>query len=327
MTRATVVGASSQGGPQRLRLLCILAHPDDESLALGGVLARYAAEGVETYLVTATRGERGWFGAPEANPGPVALGKIRERELRRATSVLGIREVTLLDYHDGEVEGVDQGELVRTIAGHVRRIRPDVVVAFDQNGVYGHPDHIAVTRATSAALIAAASADFECDSTDPPHAASKFYYFAWMQATKEAYERAFGELVMTIDGVERRAVAWPEWALSARIDTSAHWQRAWEAIRCHRSQLPGYQKLLDLPAENHRALWGQSTFYRVHSLVPTSAREDDLFEGLRDERRSARGADGTANEVVRPRHPGRAHRARKETATVHRSRAKEASKL
>jgi LmbE family N-acetylglucosaminyl deacetylase len=59
-----------------LRLLCILAHPDDESLGLGGILAKYGAEGVETYLVTATRGEQGWFGPPEDNPGPTALGDL-----------------------------------------------------------------------------------------------------------------------------------------------------------------------------------------------------------------------------------------------------------
>ena len=58
-----------------LKLLCVLAHPDDESLGMGGTLARYASEGAETYLVTATRGERGWFGGEKDNPGPAALGK------------------------------------------------------------------------------------------------------------------------------------------------------------------------------------------------------------------------------------------------------------
>jgi LmbE family N-acetylglucosaminyl deacetylase len=69
-----------------LKLLCILGHPDDESLGLGGILAKYGAEGVETHLVTATRGEQGWFGPPEENPGPEALGKIREQELHDATN-------------------------------------------------------------------------------------------------------------------------------------------------------------------------------------------------------------------------------------------------
>jgi len=66
---------------KKLRLMCVLAHPDDESLGTGGVLAKYAAEGIETYLVTATRGERGWFGSQQEYPGLEALGKRREAEL------------------------------------------------------------------------------------------------------------------------------------------------------------------------------------------------------------------------------------------------------
>ena len=267
-----------------LKLLCVLAHPDDESLGLGGILAKYTAEGIEAYLVTATRGEQGWFGQPKDNPGPEALGRIREQELREASKVLGLREVHLLDYHDGEVSAADQLVLLKQVVSHIRRIRPDVIVTFDHNGVYGHPDHIAVTRATTAATVAAADGHFTEPSGLLPHATSKFYYFAWTREVQEAYERAFGELVMQIDGVERRAVPWPHWTVSAWIDTSACWERVWEAIRCHRSQLPGYQKLLDLPDEYHQTLWGQLTFHRVYSLVPTPDREDDLFAGLRDGR-------------------------------------------
>lgn len=264
-----------------LRLLCIVAHPDDESLGLGGIHARYAAEGVETYLVTATRGEKGWFGPPEENPGPVELGKIRETELREAAKVLGFREVNLLDYRDGELDQADQPTLVRQLVVHIRRIRPHVVVTFDQNGVYGHPDHIAATRAATAATVAAADPDFADEGGHSPHTVSKLYYFAWTEDVRQAYEKAFGELVMQINGVERRAVPWPLWAITTWVDTSDHWQTVWEAIRCHCSQLPGYQKLLDLSEDYHRVLWGQITLYRVYSLVPVPEQEDDIFAGLR----------------------------------------------
>jgi len=267
--------------PDPLKLLCILAHPDDESLGLGGILAKYRAEGVETYLVTATRGERGWFGPPEENPGPAELAKIREGELRDAAKVLGLSEVILLDHHDGELDKVDQQLLTREFVRQIRRIRPHVVVAFDHHGVYGHPDHIAATRATTAATVAAADAGYDAPGSDPPYAVPKLYYFAWTDEVREAYERAFGDLVMQIEGVERRAVPWPRWAISTWIDTSAHWKTVWEAIRCHCSQLPGYQKLLDLPDEYHRVLWGCLTFHRVYTLVPTPDREDDMFAGLR----------------------------------------------
>ena len=76
-----------------LRLMCVLAHPDDESLGTGGTLAKYAAEGVETYLVTATRGERGRFGDNGEPPGPEVVGRTREAELRAAAKELGVREV------------------------------------------------------------------------------------------------------------------------------------------------------------------------------------------------------------------------------------------
>jgi len=280
-------GASANGpglsvrGAEALRLLCVLAHPDDESLGLGGILAKYGKEGVATYLVTATRGEMGWFGPSEENPGPTELGKMREGELMEAAKVLGLREVNVLDYHDGQLDKADQVVLTREIVGHIRRIRPHVLVTFDQNGVYGHPDHIAATRAATAAAVAAADPDYQDLSGLAPHTVSKAYYFAWTEEVSKAYEAAFGDLVMQIDGVERRAVPWPHWTISTWIDTEAHWKTVWDAIRCHCTQLPGYQKLLDLSDEYHETLWGRLTFHRVYSLVPAPDWEDDMFAGLR----------------------------------------------
>ena len=99
-----------------LKLMCVLAHPDDESLGNGGILAKYAAEGVETYLVTATRGERGWFGDESDYPGLEALGKRREAELLAAASVLGIRRVQFLDYLDGELDQAHAAEAIVKVA-------------------------------------------------------------------------------------------------------------------------------------------------------------------------------------------------------------------
>src|SRR5437660_2087592 len=115
----------------QLKLMCILAHPDDESLGTGGILARYAAEGVETYLITATRGERGWYGDEREHPGLDVLGRTREAELRAAAEVLGIREVHFLDYIDGDLDQAHPAEAIAKIVGHLRRVKPDVVVTFD----------------------------------------------------------------------------------------------------------------------------------------------------------------------------------------------------
>src|SRR6185312_8674031 len=117
------------------RLMAVLAHPDDESLGLGGTLARYASEGVQTFLVTATRGENGRHGLSRSNS-PHQLGRVREAELLAASRVLGISEVHFLNYMDGGLDRVDPLEAVRKIASHIRRLRPHVVLTFGPEGAY-----------------------------------------------------------------------------------------------------------------------------------------------------------------------------------------------
>src|SRR5688572_2227086 len=125
------------------RLMCILAHPDDESMGMGATLARYAAEGVAVSLVTATRGQRGWHGPAADNPGLAALGRLREAELCEAAQVLGLHDVQVLDHIDGDLDQADPAVALPPIVGALRRARPQVVVTFAPDGAYGHPDHIA----------------------------------------------------------------------------------------------------------------------------------------------------------------------------------------
>lgn len=155
--------------------MAVLAHPDDESLGVGGTLAKYASEGVETFLVTATRGERGRYRGhrdDERHPGPLTLGTIRESELRAAASALGIRELSLLGYRDQELDRADPQEAVARIVSHLRRTRPDVVVTFGPDGAYGHPDHIAICQYTTAALVAAADPSFRDEDAGAGRASS-----------------------------------------------------------------------------------------------------------------------------------------------------------
>jgi LmbE family N-acetylglucosaminyl deacetylase len=258
----------------------LLAHPDDESLGTGGILAKYAAEGVETYLVTATRGERGWTGPADKNPGLQALGRIREKELMAAAAILKIRAVHFLDYVDGDFDQANPAEVHAKIVTHLRRIRPQVVVTFDPFGGYGHPDHIAICQFASAAVTLAADPHYLSDL--PPHHVSKMYYMAFGHSLLDFYESIFGELVMHIDGVERRTFPWPDWAITTRIDTSDYWQIVRQAVRAHESQHAGLAALHSLPDEKHRELWGMQTFYRAFSLVNNGRQlETDLFAGLR----------------------------------------------
>jgi LmbE family N-acetylglucosaminyl deacetylase len=271
-----------------LRLLAVLAHPDDESLGFGGTLVHYGAEGVETHLVTATLGQGGRFrghppGAAE-HPGPGALAAIRERELRAACEVIGLRSLSLLGYVDGRLDEAPPREAIGRIAAHVRRVRPQVVMTFDSEGSYGHPDHIAISQFTTAALVAAADPAHDGEGADlPPHAVAKLYFAAWPPAAMDAYEAAFRKLVSRVDGVEREARGWPEWAVTTVIDTRACWDTVWRAVCCHESQVSAYEKLATLSPEHHEALWGWQSFYRAFSTVNGGrARETDLFEGLRN---------------------------------------------
>ncbi|MCC6627375.1 MAG: PIG-L family deacetylase [Chloroflexi bacterium] len=264
------------------RLMCILAHPDDESMGLGATLARYAAEGVTISLVTATRGERGWQGPPADNPGLATLGHVRETELRAAARVLGLDEVHILDHIDGDLDQAVPTVALPPIVGAVRRARPQVVVTFGPDGAYGHPDHIAISQLASAAVVAAADPTYADPGHQPPHRVAKLYYVVDSEAFVARITRLLGgPLTMAIDGVERGLVAWPDWAITTRIDAITHWRTAWQAVQCHRSQLATLGPLVDAPDEVHQAIWGIGTFYRVFSLVNGGrALEHDLFAGL-----------------------------------------------
>ena len=265
-----------------LKLLAIFPHPDDETLGLGSTLARYSAEGIETYLVCATRGERGWFDAEGPNPGLEAVGRIREAELRCAAEALGLHEVSLLDYLDGEVDQAKPEEMIGKIVCHIRRIKPQVVVTFGPDGAYGHPDHIALSQFTNGALVCAADRNFVDSEAQPPHRVLKFYYMVDSQEIVDAANEAFGGIRMEIDGVTRHHVAWPDWQITTWLDNSNNLERVQKAIRCHQSQLPGYHPIDQWSVAELARTFGTGHFYRAFSLVNGERnRETDLFEGLR----------------------------------------------
>jgi LmbE family N-acetylglucosaminyl deacetylase len=263
-----------------LRLMAVLAHPDDESLGFGGTFARYAAEGVGTYLVTATRGERGRYYHNDGRPSDAEVGRVRERELRAAAADLGIREVSLLDYLDGQVDAAPVHEIVGRIAGHLRRVRPHVVITFGMDGAYGHPDHVAISQFTSAAVVAAADPASAVDGA--PHAVAKLYHNGFPARIWDLYQRVFKRLVSVVDGVERSPHPHPGWMLTTVVDAREHWPQVWQAVQRHETQLAVYAGLGELDASEHALLWGEQHYMRMMSTVNGGRRrERDLFEGLR----------------------------------------------
>lgn len=127
------------------KMLAIFAHPDDESFAAGGTLAKYAQRGVQVSLLCATRGEAGIPGLT-----PKEAGRIREQELRAAAEQLGI-EVIFLGYRDGELTKADPSRLLRAVKNKILRINPQVIITFGPDGVSGHPDHVTISQAVTQA--------------------------------------------------------------------------------------------------------------------------------------------------------------------------------
>jgi LmbE family N-acetylglucosaminyl deacetylase len=268
-----------------LRLLCVFAHPDDESMGMGATLAKYSAEGVETTLVCATRGERGWFGPEEQNPGLDALGQLRADELRRAVETLGMKELHFLDYVDGDLDKSNHAKVIAKIVTHIRAIQPQVVVTFPPDGNYGHPDHIAIGQFAQAAIVCAADASYIDAKNLPAHRVSKLYYMVDSENFINFIAPFMGDMSFTVDGQVRGESAWKEWMVTTHIDMSAHCVTAFRAVLCHKSQLATIGPLADLPEEMAaQVLALQGTFYRAFSLVNGGRKvEMDLFEGLRNQ--------------------------------------------
>ena len=265
-----------------LKLLAVFPHPDDETLGLGSTLARYSAQGVETYLLCATRGERGWFDSERPNPGLEGVARIREAELRCAAETLGLKEVSFLGYIDGDVDQADPDEIIGRIVTQVRRIKPHVVVTFPPDGNYGHPDHIALSQFTSGALVCAVDRNFVDASVQAPHRVLKFYYMVDSTEVVRAANEAFGGLSMELDGVTRHHIGWADWQITTRLDNNEYLEQVQTAIHCHKSQLPGYGPLAEWSPEELGSLFGTGNFYRAFGLVNGGRKvETDLFEGLR----------------------------------------------
>ena len=266
-----------------LKLLAVFAHPDDESMGMGGTLAKYAAEGVATHLVCASRGERGWFGSEETNPGFERLGQIRTQELENCVKELGMRGLHFLDYIDGDVDQANHAEAIGKIVTHIRRLQPQVVVTFPPDGNYGHPDHIAVGQFTNAAIVCAADASYQDPENRSAHRVSKLYYMVDGEGFINLVEPFMSEMDFPIvDGQQRYQVTWKDWMITTRVEMAEHCHTAWRAIQCHQSQLPSLGSIAEMhPDAAASVLALQGTFFRAFSLVNGGRNlETDLFEGL-----------------------------------------------
>jgi LmbE family N-acetylglucosaminyl deacetylase len=266
-----------------LKLLAVFAHPDDESMGMGATFAKYAAEGVETHLVCASRGERGWEGPEEQNPGFEGFGRLRTKELENAVALLGIKSLSFLGYMDGDVDKADHAEAIGRIVTHIRRLRPQVVVTFPHDGIYGHPDHIAIGQFTTAAIVCAADSAYKDAGNLPAHRVSKLYFMVDGENFVNYVTPYFDDISFPVDDQIRGEIPWKEWMITTRIDTMDYCRIAWRAIKCHASQRGSLGGLAELDEDAVIPILAmQGTFYRVFSLVNGGRQaETDFFEGLR----------------------------------------------
>lgn len=236
------------GEPGKRVLLAVLAHPDDESFGLGGTLAYYARQGVDVYLVCATRGEVGEV-PPEMLEGYASVAELREAELRCAVDVLGIKGLFLLGYRDSGMAGSPENghpqalaaapleDVADAIAEHMRRLQPQVVLTFDPNGGYFHPDHIAIHRAAKRAFEL-----LQEKKSANGYAPQKLYFHLvprwWAQ---------LGVWSMRLSGKDPRrmgrngdidllAVLAEKFPVNARIDVDGVYTERMKAFACHASQ-------------------------------------------------------------------------------------------
>lgn len=229
------------------KLLAVFAHPDDESFACGGTLAKYAAKGVEIDLLCATRGEAGqWSGV---SPKGQTLGQVRERELLKAAGILGVKKVEFLDFVDGTINNQQVFHLEKVIARRIRKIRPQVVICFDVSGISGHLDHIAVSLATTRAFF----------QVLPP---KKLYWVVYPKSLAQKYQRPF--------------LGFPDELITTRIKVGRYWARKIEGLKAHLTQEVDWRRFLR--RKNHPKV---ENFYLAGARVKNlKFPEDDLFWGI-----------------------------------------------
>jgi LmbE family N-acetylglucosaminyl deacetylase len=268
---------------EELKLMAVFAHPDDEAFGTGGTLAKYAAEGHDVYLVTATRGEAGMIKEPGLAT-PANLPNVREHELRCACEIYGIHPPRFLDYVDCQLPIVHQGQAVGKLVRLIRDIKPQVLITFGPDGIYGHYDHIAVHRWATIAVYLAADPDcFPDPEICDPHVVSKVYHRTLIEEQIAGMTDGERPAAVMMDGVPFFFAGRPRDEISTIIDVSEYVEPKLNGIRCHATQLDPRNRFADTPDEvMHDEWFRQESFVLVHSMVGwPEGIETDLFAGLR----------------------------------------------
>ena len=286
---------------EQLRLMCVHAHPDDESSKGAATMARYAREGVDVLVVTLTDGSRGSVLNP-AMDRPEVLGNItavRAAEMDRAREILGVRQVFLGFVDSGLPEGDplpplpegcfalgDVEEQTEALVRVVRQQRPHVMTTYDENGGYPHPDHIRCHVVSVAAFEAAGDPDRFPDAGEPWQPSKLYYNLTFHRSRLEKLHDAM--LAAKVDS------PYGEW-LTSWEDKPGDAERLTTSVPCaeffpvrdaaliaHATQVDPTGRWFACPIELQQSTWPYEDFQLARSLVDTDLPEADLFAGVRD---------------------------------------------
>lgn len=300
----------------KLTLMAVHAHPDDEGTSGGGSLVRYSAEGVQTVLVTCTDGVEGEIHDPDLDPEEARprLGQIRAEELARAVKIMKLSAAHNLGYRDSGMAGTpanehpesfhkaDMKEAVGRLVKLIRQYRPQVLYTYNSFGGYGHPDHIKAHQITAAAFDQAANTvRYPEAEFGPAWQPSKMYTTAWssrawlgvweaMRAAGEPWpfdrpqqeeSQEQSEALPAPIPEEPPEFGSPDNELTTFIDVRDYYLTAQEALLAHRTQIDLENPFWKLMHKYAELISGQEYFILFKSTIPAQRPEYDLFAGIR----------------------------------------------
>ncbi|WP_092529169.1 mycothiol conjugate amidase Mca [Amycolatopsis arida] len=295
--------AEAERPDTRLRLMAVHAHPDDESSKGAATMAKYVAEGYDVMVVTCTGGEAGSVLNPAMDRPEVRanMTEIRREEMARAAKILGVRHRWLGFVDSGLPEGdpppplpegcfalLPLAEATAPLVQAMREFRPHVVVTYDENGGYPHPDHIRCHEVSVAAFDAAADPVAYPEAGEPWQPLKLYYSHGFSRAKMQAFHEALVDA-----GMESPYAEWLEkWGedkadvmerVTTRVECADHFEVRDDALRAHATQIDPNSRWFAVPLDVQRKLWPTEEYELVRSLVDTTLPEDDLFAGIREE--------------------------------------------
>jgi N-acetyl-1-D-myo-inositol-2-amino-2-deoxy-alpha-D-glucopyranoside deacetylase len=263
-------------------LLLVHAHPDDEAISTGGVMMKAKADGHRVVLVTATRGEVGEIYNMDEESVRPRLGEVRTEELKRAAAILGVDRIELLGYRDSGMVGTADNEVPGSfhqaaldeaagkLAAVLREERPEVVITYAEDGVYGHPDHIKAHFVTNAALDVLAR-----EGWSP----KKLYYTAIPRSLMEQFMSQMPEEAarqgqgMSIPGT-------PDELVTTKVDVHAYVDKKRKAFAAHVTQNDPNSWFTTMADQIYEMAFGTEYYALARGKPGSALPENDIFAGI-----------------------------------------------